>query len=60
MRKSKEYRFIKPEPYRLGTVFPVKVTSTNNDGTFNGTFDFDRMNADQQQPSLQNIFDTLY
>lgn len=45
MRKSKECRFSKPEPYRLGTVFPIKVTSTNNDGTFNGTFDFDRMNA---------------
>ena len=45
MRKPKEYRFVKPELHRLGTVFPVKVTSTNNDGTFNGTFDFGRMNA---------------
>ena len=45
MRKSKEYRFVKPELHRLGTVFPIKVTSTNNDGTFNGIFDFDRMNA---------------
>ena len=54
MRKSKEYRFIKPEPYRLGTVFPIKVTSTNNDGTFNGTFDFDRMN------SVKHILATKY
>lgn len=37
--------YSKPEPYRLGTMFPIKVTFTNNDGTFNGTFDFDRMNA---------------
>lgn len=33
--------YSKPEPYRLGTVFPIKVTSTDNDGTFNGIFDFD-------------------
>lgn len=43
--QDKIHRFTKPSPSNLGTVFPIKVTSTNNDGTFNGTFDFDRMNA---------------
>lgn len=43
--QDKIHRFTKPSPSNLGTVFPVKVLSMNNDGTFNGTFYYSRMNA---------------
>ena len=43
--QDKIHRFTNPSPSNLGTVFPVKVLSVNNVGTFNGTFDYNRMNA---------------
>lgn len=45
MRKMKVHRFTKPEPYNIGIVYPVKVKSVNDDGSFTGTFDYDRMNT---------------
>lgn len=41
----KVHRFTKPEPYNIGIVYPVKVKSVNDDGSFTGTFDYDRMNT---------------
>ena len=37
--------FKEPKNFNLGTRFPINVTKYNNDGTFTGTFDFDRMSA---------------
>lgn len=45
MRQDKELVFREPTDFELGTVYPVIITRDNNDGTFTGKFDFDRMNT---------------
>lgn len=39
------FRFEEPKMWTLGPVFPVNVISYNDDNTFNGTLDFDKMSS---------------
>lgn len=39
------FRFEEPKMWTLGPVLPVNVISYNDNNTFNGTLDFDKMSS---------------